>query len=1448
MNVSNHSKNYNFQQKREKPPDLQCHCIWPQQLHKNVKNIDDDDDNNNPKQTRVWHTLPLLSSGSSTRKLTSPPTPTSLRTLHMEEYKHENCNTISGDTLRKCKNSKSITTSTAAADAASCNCSDCTDRYDNNRRYMTTTTTSMINKRLVDKTKSKIRMNNANANENIENASTIRLGRRLQMKDETDNKTSLTSQQQQESYETTTTQHILTTITKAMSSSIAATKTAVALNWILTKATTTLILSTTSSLNCTLPSSAAAAAASSTTSLASKTSSSKHQHRRHASNFLSVLSSSSSTLSSLLSAPQSLFPLYPNNDSNRKEEDSCHKCLFETSEKDEQQTNILPTLPPIATSLKRLKGKYHSECPPPFTKTTAAPSLSYISQTFIRSLIATLILILVQLNFTAGDQVILLDTTREATLEWTRYPYGPQAQTPGWVEESFTDFVKGINWRSYVVCDVAYHNVNNWLWSPFIDRGPANRLYIEIQFTIRDCSLFPGNALSCKETFSLLYYEFDAATREPPPWQTDSYKLIARIAAGEGRFNQNSDVDINTEVKSIAVTKKGVYFAFRDQGACISVLAVKVYYITCPAVTENFAHFNETPTGREITIIEKQNGTCVDNAEAYEQPTYLCKGDGKWTILTGGCRCKGGYEPDYANKTCNECPVGTFRSAEVSKCIPCPPNSNASKVASSYCKCLPGFNRHPRDGKHMPCYKPPGPPTNLTLLFVDHISAILSWNAPVRENAAADNANTIYRSDIVYKVVCSSCSSNVVLTPSTDTFNETKLTLTNLEPVTTYTIQIHSMNGVSYVMENGTAANDSDKDQRTTSDSFSSEENGGGKQDNEIPLMPTPTSTIPHGSNINNQPIDLSQIKTEWDEITFTTTESAILSTVSNVRVVHATSNEVDLIWEKPVQSDAPIEFYEVRWFPKPDFDAINKTSLTIKETKAHVEGLNDNTEYGFQVRYKTINGYGTYSNIVYAHTQPGVGSVYEENLQMRIVAGATVAVVVILVLVIIATVVFLRSKNQDDLDKKSSNHMPLPLDYASNEGQVVTYIHAMDTTPIVKTIQSNVTTPLFGNSRSYVDPHTYEDPNQAIREFAREIDANYITIEAIIGGGEFGDVCRGRLKIPPNFVQDIDVAIKTLKPGSSEKARCDFLTEASIMGQFDHPNVIYLQGVVTRSNPVMIITEYMENGSLDTFLRVNDGKFQTLQLIVMLRGIASGMAYLSEMNYVHRDLAARNVLVNSQLICKIADFGLSREIENASDAYTTRGGKIPVRWTAPEAIAFRKFTSASDVWSYGVVLWEVMSYGERPYWNWSNQDVIKSIEKGYRLPAPMDCPEALYQLMLDCWQKQRTHRPSFASIVSTLDNLARQPQALLTTRNSPENDGAHIMDSQRGHNIFISTDMWLDNIKMSRYSQHFKDANLVTAQQISRLTAQQLSDMGITLVGHQKKILHQARQLDTII
>ncbi|KAL2094928.1 hypothetical protein ACEWY4_009647 [Coilia grayii] len=183
--------------------------------------------------------------------------------------------------------------------------------------------------------------------------------------------------------------------------------------------------------------------------------------------------------------------------------------------------------------------------------------------------------------------------------------------------------------------------------------------------------------------------------------------------------------------------------------------------------------------------------------------------------------------------------------------------------------------------------------------------------------------------------------------------------------------------------------------------------------------------------------------------------------------------------------------------------------------------------------------------------------------------------------------------------------------------------------------------------------------------------------------------------------------------------------------------------------------------------VQLNDGQFTPIQLVGMLRGIASGMKYLSEMSYVHRDLAARNILVNSNLVCKVSDFGLSRFLqENSSDpTYTSSlGGKIPIRWTAPDAIAFRKFTSASDVWSYGIVMWEVMSFGERPYWDMSNQDVINAIEQDYRLPPPPTAPRTCTS---SCWTAGRRNapaRPRFAAIVSALDKLIRNPASLKIT------------------------------------------------------------------------------------
>uniref|UniRef100_A0A8B9HI88 Ephrin type-B receptor 3 n=1 Tax=Astyanax mexicanus TaxID=7994 RepID=A0A8B9HI88_ASTMX len=449
------------------------------------------------------------------------------------------------------------------------------------------------------------------------------------------------------------------------------------------------------------------------------------------------------------------------------------------------------------------------------------------------------------------------------------------------------------------------------------------------------------------------------------------------------------------------------------------------------------------------------------------------------------------------------------------------------------------------------------------------------------------------------------------------------------------------------------------------------------------------------------------------------TTNQAAPSAVPTVHLMRATASTLSLSWLPPERPNGVILDYEIKYQERGE--SFSHT-VTAQSSSARVEGLKSGKVYTVQVRARTVAGYGTYSNPVDFSTS--LHDVPERSVQDQlplIIGSALAGFVVIIAMVVIA------------VRSRKGRRIKAPLCFTVAPGVKV-----------------------------YIDPFTYEDPNEAVHEFAREIDISCVKIEEVIGAGEFGEVCRGRLKQPGR--KEATVAIKTLKAGYTERQRRDFLAEASIMGQFDHPNVIHLEGVLTRSCPVLIVTEFMENGALDSFLRLNDGRFTVTQLVGMLRGVAAGMKYLSDMNYVHRDLAARNVLVNSNLVCKVSDFGLSRFLDdNSSDpTYTSSlGGKIPIRWTAPEAIAFRKFTSASDVWSYGIVMWEVMSFGERPYWDMSNQDVMNAVEQDYRLPPPMDCPAVLHQLMLECWVKERNARPRFAQIVSTLDKLLRNAASL---------------------------------------------------------------------------------------
>ncbi|KAM7012545.1 ephrin type-B receptor 3b isoform 4-T4 [Tautogolabrus adspersus] len=980
----------------------------------------------------------------------------------------------------------------------------------------------------------------------------------------------------------------------------------------------------------------------------------------------------------------------------------------------------------------------------------------------------------------------LMDTKWATTeLAWTAHP------ETGWEEVSgYDDAMNPI--RTYQVCNVRELNQNNWLRSDFIPRKDVLRVYVEMKFTVRDCNSIPNIPGSCKETFNLFYYESDSdsATATSPFWMENPYVKVDTIAPDES-FSMLESGRVNTKVRSFGpLSKAGFYLAFQDLGACMSLISVRVFYKKCSTTIANFAVFPETATGAEATSLVIAPGTCVPNALEVSVPLKLyCNGDGEWMVPVGACTCSAGFEPAMKDTQCQACSPGTFKSKQGDGfCLPCPANSRASSGASSVCSCRNGYYRSDTDSPDSPCTTVPSAPRSV-ISSVNETSLVLEWSDP-RDLGGREDIfyNVICKKCLPERGMCSRCDDNVDISPRHLGLTQRRVAVRNLQAHTQYSFEIQAVNGVS----------------------------------NKSPYTPQ-FSTV----NI--------------------TTNQAAPSAVPTVHLMAASASTMSLSWLPPEKPNGIILDYEIKYHEKDQGEAIAHT-MTAQRSNARIEGLKAGTPYVVQVRARTVAGYGRYSSPADFSTnlQTDPPKPWQEQLPL-IIGSATTILVFIIAVVVIAIVCLRKQRNGSESE------------YTEKLQQYIT--------PGMKV---------------YIDPFTYEDPNEAVREFAKEIDVSCVKIEEVIGAGnppkllsyrgktashlqaipledftpsgEFGEVCRGRLKLPGR--REIIVAIKTLKVGYTDRQRRDFLSEASIMGQFDHPNIIRLEGVVTKSRPVMIVTEFMENGALDSFLRLNDGQFTVIQLVGMLRGIAAGMKYLSDMNYVHRDLAARNILVNSNLVCKVSDFGLSRFLEDdATDpTYTSslyfmltysfaypQGGKIPIRWTAPEAIAYRKFTSASDVWSYGIVMWEVMSYGERPYWDMSNQDVINAVEQDYRLPPPMDCPTALHQLMLDCWVKERNLRPKFTQIVATLDKLIRNAASLKVVTNSTQSTGVSQPLLDRcvpDYTTFTTVGDWLDAIKMSRYRDNFVNAGFASFDLVAQMTAEDLLRIGVTLAGHQKKIL----------
>ncbi|XP_038127688.1 tyrosine-protein kinase SRK2-like [Cyprinodon tularosa] len=277
--------------------------------------------------------------------------------------------------------------------------------------------------------------------------------------------------------------------------------------------------------------------------------------------------------------------------------------------------------------------------------------------------------------------------------------------------------------------------------------------------------------------------------------------------------------------------------------------------------------------------------------------------------------------------------------------------------------------------------------------------------------------------------------------------------------------------------------------------------------------------------------------------------------------------------------------------------------------------------------------------------------------------------------------------------------------------------------------------------------PQTYSLSYNTVDQW--EIDRSSIKLLNKLGSGQFGEVFEGV------WNDTTSVAVKILETGVLDRA--EILAEAQLMKKLRHPKLIQLYAVCTIEEPIYIITELMTNGNLLENLRKDKGA--TLHIwdrIEMAAQVAAGMAYLEQHNYIHRDLAARNVLVGENNDCKVANFGLARVLmrENENIYNAREGSKYPIKWTAPEAINYNKFTIKSDVWSFGILLYEIMTFGELPYPGLTNTETVESLAKGNRMSCPPKCPKPLHNIMMDCWKEKEQERPTFQTLQWQLEDM----------------------------------------------------------------------------------------------
>ncbi|KAG8179353.1 hypothetical protein JTE90_007625 [Oedothorax gibbosus] len=293
-----------------------------------------------------------------------------------------------------------------------------------------------------------------------------------------------------------------------------------------------------------------------------------------------------------------------------------------------------------------------------------------------------------------------------------------------------------------------------------------------------------------------------------------------------------------------------------------------------------------------------------------------------------------------------------------------------------------------------------------------------------------------------------------------------------------------------------------------------------------------------------------------------------------------------------------------------------------------------------------------------------------------------------------------------------------------------------------------------------------------------------------ILGEGCFGQVWKCLAQDIGPRAETITVAVKTLKENATEKEKKDLLMELEVMKLMEpHPNVVTLLGCCSDKDPILVIMEFISRGKLQTYLRESRAErlygnlhgsskhLSSRDLTAFSYQVAKGMDYLVNKGIIHRDLAARNILVDENKVCKVADFGFARDIISSHVYERKSEGRLPIRWMAPESLFDNLYTTKTDVWSFGVLLWEIVTLGSTPYPGLSANEVIRRVRDGFRLEKPEHCRREMYNIMFYCWDKDPLQRPSFGELVTLLDRLMVSDHAYIELERFPDHSYYNITD-----------------------------------------------------------------------